>query len=71
MTAWLARRDSSRTNDPAPLKTCEDPAQPELFADDFAQPDANDGEPVFWTPHGVDAFPPEDFVQPDNTLEAG
>jgi hypothetical protein len=30
----------------------EDPTQPEHFGDDYSQPDAADGEPVFWSASG-------------------
>ena len=38
--------------------------QQQLFADDYSEPDAADGEPVFWTSAGR-SFPADDFVQPD------
>ena len=46
---------------PAPT---EDPAQPELFGDDFSQSDAADGEPVFWPAGAAQALPTDDSVQP-------
>lgn len=42
--------------------TERDEAQGELFADDYAQPDAPDGEPVFWQERTSDepGFYPDD-----------
>ncbi len=42
-----------------------DAGQGELFGDDYAQPDANDGEPVFWSAGSAQASPDDDFVQAD------
>ncbi len=44
-------------------------AQGELFGDDYTQPDAADGESVFWSASGGQASPDDDFVQAD--LSAG
>ena len=50
---------------PAPLVLREDSSQSELFAEDFAQPEVNDGEPVFWSASGGQAFPTVAGLQPD------
>ena len=50
---------------PAPVQTAGDHRQSELFADDYAQPDAVVAEPVFWPDGGGQAFPDDDFVQVD------
>jgi hypothetical protein len=42
-----------------------DAARIEMFAEHAAQPDAADGEPVFWNVPGGDAYPDENFVQGD------
>ena len=42
-----------------------DAGQGELFGDDYAQPDAADGEPVFWNVSGGQDFPTDDCAQPD------
>jgi hypothetical protein len=48
-----------------PQVALADAGQGELFGDDYAQPDAADGEPVFW-PEGADQSASEnDFVQAD------
>jgi hypothetical protein len=39
--------------------------QTQLFADDCAQADAPDGEPVFWTGRESQSFPADDYVQAD------
>jgi hypothetical protein len=49
----------------APQLAAADAGQGELFRDDYAQPDAADDEPVFWPSNGGQAFPGDDFVQPD------
>ena len=50
---------------PPPQVAPVDAGQGELFGDDYSQPDANDGEPVFW-PEGTDQSTPDDaFVQAD------
>jgi hypothetical protein len=36
-----------------------------LFDDDYAQSNAADGEPVFWTRRAGQPFPDDDFVQAD------
>ncbi len=51
--------DFDQTGFHLPPAPPEDPAQPELFGDDFSQSDAKEGEPVFW-PAETD-----DSVQPD------
>ena len=40
-----------------PSAPSEDPSQPELFGDDYSQPDAADGEPVLWPAGAAQAFP--------------
>ena len=50
---------------PAPLPADDDPSQAELFTDDYSQPDAADGEPVFWAASGSQSLPADDSVQPD------
>lgn len=42
-----------------------DAGQGELFGDDYAPPDSADGEPVFWSASGGQAFTTDDGVQPD------
>ena len=42
-----------------------DSGQGELFGDDYSQPDANDGEPVFWSAGIAQASPDDNFVQAD------
>jgi hypothetical protein len=49
----------------APQVAPADSGQGELFGDDYAQPDANDGEPVFWSASGGQDFPADDRPQPD------
>jgi hypothetical protein len=49
----------------APQIAPADSSQGELFGDEFSQPDAADGEPVFWNASGGQAFPHDDFVQAD------
>ena len=39
--------------------------QGELFGDDYAQPDAADDEPVFWSAGSGQASPDDGFVQAD------
>jgi hypothetical protein len=41
--------------------TIADFRQGELFSDDYAQSDASDGEPVFWSSGGQGA-PRDDFI---------
>ncbi|MBM3855231.1 MAG: hypothetical protein FJ399_19105 [Verrucomicrobia bacterium] len=49
---------------PPPQVAPADIGQGELFGDEFTQPDANDGEPVFW-PDAADQSPPDAaYVQP-------
>ena len=50
---------------PDPRATSEDPSPPELFADDFSQPEAAESEPVFWNARATGDLPENDFVQPD------
>ena len=52
---------------PAPQVTPEAIGQGELFADDYSQPDAADGEPIFWTDGADQVTPDDDFVQADAT----
>jgi len=40
-----------------------DSGQGELFGDDYAQPDAIDAEPVFWSDGAGQSTPDDDFVQ--------
>ena len=49
---------------PAPEAPAEATGQGQLFADDYAQPDAADGEPVFWS-GGPEPFEPDDYVRAD------
>ncbi len=56
--------DFDRTGFELSAARAEDPAQPELFGDDFSQPHADD-EPVFWPAGAAQAFPPVVGVQPD------
>jgi hypothetical protein len=49
----------------APRVAPADVGQGELLADNYSQPDAADGEPVFWTDGGIQASPDDDFVQAD------
>jgi len=49
---------------PPPHVAPADSGQGELFGDDYSQPDAADGEPVFWTAGGGQDFPDDDGVQP-------
>jgi hypothetical protein len=53
----------------------QDAAQGELFADDYSQPDAPDGEPVFWQESACDEpgfypdeAPSDDGIQADAEL---
>ena len=39
--------------------------QGELFGDDCSQPDAAEGEPVFWCASGGQDLPADNFAQPD------
>ncbi len=39
--------------------------QQELFSDDWSQPDAADGEPVFWPASTGPNHPEENYLQPD------
>ena len=48
---------------PSPISPAD--GQPELFADDCSQPDAADGEPVFWSVSSSQPLPADDSVQPD------
>jgi hypothetical protein len=50
---------------PAPQVAPADSGQGELFGDDCSQPNAADGEPVFWPAGGGQAFPEDGFIQPD------
>ena len=50
---------------PAPLPADDESTQSELFTDDCSQPDAADGEPVFWAASGSQSLPADDSVQPD------
>ena len=50
---------------PPPQVVPTDAGQGELFGDDYAQPDSADGEPVFWSASGGQAFTTDDGVQPD------
>jgi hypothetical protein len=50
---------------PPPQVVPADAGQGELFGDDYAQPDSADGEPVFWSASGGQAFTTDDGVQPD------
>lgn len=47
--------------------TEQDAAQGELFADDYIQPDARDGEPVFWQESASDepGFYPDEAPSDD------
>ena len=49
----------------APQLATADAGQGELFGDDYAQPDAADGEPVFWPDAAGQSTPDDDFVQAD------
>ncbi len=49
----------------APPVAPADAGQGELSGDNYAQPDAADGEPVFWPASAGEAFPDDDFVQAD------
>ncbi|MFM7749410.1 MAG: hypothetical protein ACKPB0_03215, partial [Opitutaceae bacterium] len=49
----------------APQVAPADSGQGELFGEEFSQPDANDGEPVFWSAGSAQASPDDDFVQAD------
>ena len=42
-----------------------DAGQAERFGDEFSQPDANDGEPVFWSAGSAQALPDDELVQAD------
>ena len=50
---------------PAPKTPSGAHEQGQLFDDDYAQPDAADGEPVFWTGTARQPFPDDEFVQAD------
>ncbi|MDO8540727.1 MAG: hypothetical protein Q7S40_09860, partial [Opitutaceae bacterium] len=50
---------------PAPEAAAAAAGQGQLFNDDYTQPDAADGEPVFWTDSVGQTFPAGDFVQAD------
>jgi hypothetical protein len=50
---------------PPPQIAPADAGQGELFGDDYAQPDAAEGEPVFWSASGGQNYPDDDFVQAD------
>jgi len=50
---------------PAPRVASADAGQGELFGDAYFQPDAADGEPVFWSAGSGQASPDDDFVQAD------
>jgi len=55
---------TGRVTDPtgAPEAPAEATGQGRLFDDDYSQPDAADGEPVFWTGSAGQPFPDDDFV---------
>jgi hypothetical protein len=57
--------DFDQTGFELPPAPPEDPVQPELFTDDYSQPDPADGDPVFWPAGGGQASPDDGFVQPD------
>jgi hypothetical protein len=48
---------------PPPATRDAGAAQIEIFAEDDAQPDAAEGEPVFWPAFGWDAYPDDNFIQ--------
>ncbi len=50
---------------PAPKTPPGAHEQGQLFDDDYAQPDAADGEPVLWTGTARQPFPDDEFVQAD------
>ena len=50
---------------PPPQVTPADAGQGELFGAEFSQPDATDGEPVFWSAGSAQASPKDDFLQAD------
>jgi hypothetical protein len=50
---------------PTPAAATEAAGQGQLFSDDYSQPDAADGEPVFWGDSAGQPFPAADFVQAD------
>ncbi len=50
---------------PLPHIAPTDSGQGELFCDDYAQPDAADGEPVFWTDGAGPSTADDDGMQPD------
>ncbi|MSU50192.1 MAG: hypothetical protein EXS37_14095 [Opitutus sp.] len=50
---------------PAPEAAPDAAGQGQLFSDDYSQPDAADGEPVFWSDSAGPPFPADDFVQAD------
>ena len=47
-----------------------DAGQAERFGDEFSQPDANDGEPVFWSAGSAQALPDDELVQADAAQSA-
>ena len=50
---------------PAPEPPADAPGPGQLFGDDYAQPDAANGEPVFWIGGTRQPIPDEDFIQAD------
>jgi hypothetical protein len=50
---------------PPPAARDADAAQIEMFAEHDAQPDAADGEPVFWTAPGGEPYPDDTIIQAD------
>lgn len=50
---------------PPPQVALADSRLGELFGDDYSQPDAADGELVFWSAGSAQASPDDDFVQAD------
>lgn len=50
---------------PPPPVALADAGQGELFGDDYGQPDAADGEPVFWADGAGQSSPDDAHVQTD------
>ena len=50
---------------PVPLPTADQSGQQELFSDEYSQPDAADGEPIFWSADSGHGDSADDAVQPD------
>ncbi|MBM3856277.1 MAG: hypothetical protein FJ399_24475 [Verrucomicrobia bacterium] len=60
-----ARKPTGFELPPPPQAAPAGSGQGELFGDDYSQPDANDGEPVFWSDGAGQSTPTDNFAQPD------